>query len=83
MQNKLFVVTLALLVLIGISACGGGYYRVKDPTSDKTYYTDDLKEEKGGSIKLKDANTGSTVTLQNSEITKIKKDEFKANTKKD
>ena len=34
MQNKLFVVTLALLVLIGISACGGGYYRVKDPTSD-------------------------------------------------
>jgi hypothetical protein len=61
---------LALLVLIGISACGGGYYRVKDPTTDKTYYADDPKEEKGGSIKWKDANTGSTVTLQNSEIKK-------------
>ena len=83
MRNKLFAVTLALFVLIGVSACGGGYYMVKDPTTDKTYYTDELKEEKGGSIKLKDANTGSTVTLQNSEITKIKKDEFKANTKKD
>jgi len=32
---------------------------------------------------LKDAKTGSTVTLQNSEVTKINKEEFKANTKKE
>ena len=83
MKSKLFVVTLTLFVLIGITACGGGYYMVKDPATDKTYYTDKIIEEKGGAIKLKDANTGSSITLQNSEVTKIKKEEFKANTKKE
>jgi hypothetical protein len=83
MRNKLLAVTATLIVLIGISACGGGYYMVKDTTTDKTYYTNELKEEKGGAIKLKDANTGSTVTLQNSEVTEINKEELKANTKKD
>ncbi len=76
-------VVLALVFLAGITACGGGYYRVKDPSSDKTYYTEKIEEEKGGAIKLKDANTGSVVTLQNSEVTKIKKEEYKANTKKE
>lgn len=74
---------LALLTLIGISACGGGYYRIKDPATDKTYYTTKIEEEKGGAIKLMDANTGSTVTIQNSEVTQINKEEFKANTKKE
>ncbi|MFH1981352.1 MAG: hypothetical protein ABIL58_05890 [Pseudomonadota bacterium] len=83
MRNRLFAVVVALFVFTLVSACGGGYYRVKDPVSDKTYYTTDVDEEKGGAIKLKDANTGSTVTLQNSEVTKIKKEEFKANTKKE
>ena len=74
---------LVLFAALLITACGGGYYMVKDPATDKTYYTDKIKEEKGGAIKLKDANTGSEVTLQTSEVTKINKEEFKANTKKD
>jgi hypothetical protein len=82
MRNRIFAVAAALFVLTIVSACGGGYYRVKDPVSDKTYYTTKVDEEKGGAVKLKDANTGSTVTLQNSEVTKIKKEEFKANTEK-
>jgi hypothetical protein len=83
MRNKLFAVTLAFFLLVGLSACGGGYYKVKDTATDKMYYTDKLKEEKGGAVKLRDANTGSTVTLQNSEVTQINKEEFKANTKKE
>ncbi|MFZ0611555.1 MAG: hypothetical protein WAM73_04900 [Desulfobacterales bacterium] len=81
MKRTLFAIMVAFFILLGISACGGNYYRVKDTTTDKTYYTHQLEEEKGGAVKLKDANTGSTVTLQNSEVTPINKGEFKANTK--
>lgn len=83
MKKKLLTLVFALSMILGIIACGGGYYKVKDTATDKTYFTDELTEEKGGAVKLKDANTGSTVTLQNSEVTKINKEEFKANTKKE
>ena len=83
MKNIISTTVLTILVVFGLSACGGGYYKVVDPTTDKVYYTKDLDEDKGGAIKIKDANTGSTVTLQNSEVTKINKEEFKANTKKE
>ena len=83
MKSKLLTLVFALSMLVGITACGGGYYMVKDPASDKIYYTDKIQEEKGGAIKLKDAVTGSSITLQNSEVTKIKKEEFKAKTKKE
>ena len=82
MRNKRVALSLAVALLLVLSACGGGYYKVTDPTSGKTYYTNDLSEEKSGAVKLKDANTGGTVTLQNSEVIKINKEEFKANTKK-
>ena len=83
MKSKLLTLVVALSMLVGITACFGGYYMVKDPATDKTYYTEKIEDEKGGAIKLKDANTGSEVTLQTSEVTKINKEEFKANTKKD
>ncbi len=83
MKNMLLTAALAITIVFGVTACGGGYYKVVDPATDKTYYTKDVKEEKGGAIKIKDANTGSTVTLQNSEVTEINKEEFKANTKKE
>ena len=83
MKNMLLTTALAISIAFGVTACGGGYYKVMDPSTEKIYYTKDLKEEKGGAIKIKDANTGSTVTLQNSEVTEINKEEFKANTKKE
>lgn len=82
MKNIVLTTALAVLVIFGLSACGS-YYKVIDPATDKTYYTKDIIEEKGGAIKLEDANTGSTVTLQNSEVTEINKEEFRANTKKE
>jgi len=83
MKNIFTNASLAMLIIFGIIACGGGYYKVIDPATDKTYYTKKIHEEKGGAIKLEDANTGSTITLQNSEVTQINKEEFKANTKKE
>lgn len=82
MRNKRVALSLAVALLLVLSACGGGYYKVTDPASSKTYYTEDLSEKENGAVKLKDANTGGTVTLQNSEVIKIKKEEFKANTEK-
>ena len=80
--KNLVAVSLALIVLLGTSACGQ-YYKVKDPTSDKVYYTTDLKQKKQtGVVILKDAKSGSKVILQNSEITEISKIECKANTQK-
>jgi hypothetical protein len=83
MNRHVLATVWTFLILFGVLACGGGYYKVLDPATDKIYYTQKIGEEKGGAIKLKDANTGSTVTLQNSEVTKINKEEFKANTKKE
>lgn len=81
MKSKLFIVALSIFVLLGITACGS-YYMVKDIQSDKTYFTDDIEKEKGGAVRFEDANTGSTVTIQNSEVTEINKEDFKANTPK-
>lgn len=81
MNRKLLATTLAILFLFGILGCSS-YYKVVDPTNGNTYYTNKVKREKGGAVKLKDASTGSEVTIQNSEVTEINKEEFKANTPK-
>jgi hypothetical protein len=78
-QIKLVIALSLSILLIG---CGGGYYKVTDPATDKIYFTKEVKEEKGGAVKLIDANTGSSVTLQNSEVMEINKEEYKANTPK-
>jgi hypothetical protein len=82
MNRKLLATALAIFFLFGILGCAS-YYKVVDPGTGNTYYTDNIKREKGGAVKLKDANTGSEVTLQNSEVTEINKEAFKANTKKE
>jgi hypothetical protein len=54
------------------------YYRVNDPAGNKDYYTTKVDQTKSGSIKLKDARTGATVTLQSSEVKEISEDEYEA-----
>lgn len=67
---------------MALAAVGcGGYYQVTDPTSGRTYYTTKVKETEGR-IEFKDANSGSTVRLQSSEIKEISSDEYRANTSK-
>lgn len=75
-------IAMALFILLFLTACGGSYYKVTDPATDKVYYTKEVKQEKGGAVKLTDANTGSMVTLQNSEVSEINKEEYNANTPK-
>lgn len=54
------------------------YYKVNDPSGQKEYYTKDIDEGKGGAIKIKDAKSGSTVTLQSSEVKEISEEEYEA-----
>ncbi len=71
----------ATTVLIASLLLGGcaSYYKVTDPVSGRTYYTDDMKKERDGAVRLKDARTGSEVTIQNSEVKKITKEEYETN----
>lgn len=65
----------AMALTMLLAGCGS-YYQVRDPASSKNYYTEDI-DKSGSAIKFKDAKTGSAVTLQNSEVKEISKDEFK------
>ena len=71
------VASLSMLAIFSLSGCTT-YYKVADPVSGKSYYTTSVDQNKSGVTKLVDARTGSKVTIQNSEVTKISKDEYKA-----
>ena len=58
-----------------LAGCSGGYYMVREPGSATPYYTTDI-EKAGSAVQFKDAKTGSAVTLQNSEVKEISKDDF-------
>ena len=75
--------TLAAAVVMGVlaSACTT-YYQVTDPTTGKEYYTTKIDQMRSGSKEFVDANTGSTVTIQNAEVKEINKEAFRANTPK-
>jgi hypothetical protein len=62
------------LVLAGCST----YYRVSDTAGTKEYFTKKIDRERGGAIRFTDARTGSEVTMQSSEVTKISEKDFKA-----
>ena len=51
---------------------------VKDPATGNVYYTTKIKDERGGAVNFEDKKTQTSVTLQNSEVKKISKKEFKS-----
>ena len=51
------------------------YYKVSDPSSGKAYYTEDVKRN-GSAVEFKDAQSGGVVTLQNSNVQEIDKQEY-------
>jgi hypothetical protein len=73
MKRTIAVLSLAV-AMFGLSGCTS-YYKVHDPTTGKDYYTTSVKK-KGGSTTLKDGRTGNTVTVQNSEVSKITKEQY-------
>jgi len=64
-----------------LAGCGGNYYKVNVPASDKLYYTTEIDQSKAGAITFKDKKSGSKVTLQSSEVKDISKEEFEAGIK--
>lgn len=68
---------LGLALCAGLAGCSS-HYRVSDPAGTKLYYTKSIDRSKSGSIRFKDAGTGSEVTMQSSEVTKISKKEFES-----
>jgi hypothetical protein len=77
MKQKILTTLLAIFFLVGIVGCSS-YYMVKDPSTGNIYYTDKIDNEKGGAVKFKDAKTETSVTIQNSEVKKISKKEYKS-----
>ena len=77
MRHKILAILMAVFFLVAVLGCGG-YYMVKDPASGNVYYTTKIKEERGGAVKFEDKKTQTSVTIQNSEVKKISKKEFKS-----
>lgn len=82
MRLKILTIGLVCALVMLVTGCGS-YYKVTDPSSSKVYYTTKIDKERSGTIEFEDANSGSKVTLQNSEITEVSKEEFKTNTAKE
>ena len=74
-----FAAIVLAAMTLGLAACSSTYYHVKDAESGREYYTTKL-EHSGDAITFKDGKTRSKVTLQNSEVTEITKDEYGAST---
>lgn len=64
------------LILAGALLGCSSYYRVTDPVSGSTYYTQKVERLHGGSVRFVSARSDATVTLEESEVTPISKDEF-------
>src|SRR4051812_1149667 len=67
--------SLAALITLLIAAGCTSYYKVTDPTTGRSYYTTDMQDREGA-VTLKDASNGQQVTIQNSEVKKVTKEEY-------
>ncbi|MGB8433073.1 MAG: hypothetical protein WCE38_02255 [Burkholderiales bacterium] len=76
--------TMARWFVFGTAALVAGcasYYKVTDPSSGRTFYTEKVDRPKGQTtIMFKDAKSGAEVTLPSSEVSEISSDEYKAAT---
>ena len=55
---------------------GCSYYKVTDPTSGKVYYTDGIWQPASQGATFKDGRNGNQVTIQNTEVETISKEEY-------
>ncbi|HEX9137508.1 MAG TPA: hypothetical protein VF905_11295 [Nitrospirota bacterium] len=79
MKRSLRYGWLVVSLCVGVLVVGcASYYMVTDPETGKEYYTQEIDDVKGGAVKLKDARSGSLVTLQNSEVKEISEKEYKS-----
>ncbi|MCG6875567.1 MAG: YgdI/YgdR family lipoprotein [Betaproteobacteria bacterium] len=72
----------AIATVVFIAGCAS-YYKVTDPSSGRTFYTEKVDRPKDQTtIMFKDAKTGAEVTLPSSEVLEISSDEYKKATGK-
>lgn len=70
--------SLAVASLLAVAGCVS-YFKVTEPGSGKEFYTQDVSRKiGGGAIEFKDAKTGATTTLQNSQVLEIDKKTYEA-----
>jgi hypothetical protein len=72
---------MSCVLALSIAGCGSiYYYKITDPSTGNVYYSQKVEKQKqSGSVSFTDAKSGSMVTLQNSEIAEISKEEYKTN----
>ena len=68
--------SLVLIACVLVAGCSS-YYKIRDPTTEKEYYTKDYDRYDDGSVEFKDGATKREVTLQNSEIKEIDEDHYR------
>jgi hypothetical protein len=64
---------LACIVLVAI---GCSHYKVTDPTSGQTWYTEHVEQKGGGVVEFKDGASGEPKVAISPKIEKISKDEY-------
>ena len=64
------------LAVIALSIPAGctRYYQVTDPASGREYYTSGIKRGRGGFIRFRDLRDQREVTLQSSEILRVRRE---------
>jgi hypothetical protein len=67
--------TIAAASMFVLTGCSS-YYRVTDPTTGRTFYTQSVDEKGGGAVKFKDSRNDADVTLQNSHVQKLNEKEY-------
>ena len=74
-----FGIPVAVVLSLGLTGCGSTYYLVKDPGSGAEYYTTAINKS-GSAVEFKDSKTLTNMTLQNSQVSEITKDQYSAAT---
>ena len=72
------LIIMSLVVLFGLMPVGcRKFYMVTDPGSGNVYYTRKIHHVRGGAIRFQDAATGYHVTLQESEVDRVSRHQWR------
>jgi hypothetical protein len=75
-KRRFAALTVFLLAIPLLAACGGKYYEVSEAGSSKTYYTRDIDRDEGR-LRFRDEATGDKVRLDSSEVREISQQQYK------
>jgi hypothetical protein len=76
-MNLRSIVNFVIAGSCAVLLAGCSYYMVRDPGTGMTYYTSDVDTPgSAGTVRFKDDRTNREVTLQNSEVREISRDEY-------